>query len=190
MTTPNWKPGDRVQDEVSRWLTLERVGLSDLVKWSMFDNRDYWRSSDVDQQEWLCGLIDRFALGGCYDLANAVALETGQLVAIIKRRGDAVLGRIAHAVVYSALSDTGVDILGCRRMSDIANELRATVGPISLSLEKGERWPEDDPAELEELTVIAAGLPWFPRAEGRKVTPFAEFVRLTKRETPCAELGE
>jgi hypothetical protein len=166
-------------DEVSRWLTLERVGLSQLVEWSMFDNRDYWASSSVDQEAWLYGLIRGFMVGGCYDLANAVALETASSMAIFRRRGDAILGRIAHAVVYIPEDGAGADILGIRPISGIVAELSDAVGAVSTSVEAGENWPEDDPADHERLAKIAAGVPWLPKSPRREATPFGEFVRLT-----------
>jgi hypothetical protein len=145
----------------------------------MFDNRDYWASSGVDQEAWLYGLIRNFAVGGCYDLANAVALETASPMAIFRRRGDTILGRIAHAVVYLPEDGAGADILGVRPISSIAAELRDAVGPVSISVEAGERWSEDDPADHERLAKIAAGVPWMPRSPRREATPFGEFVRLT-----------
>ncbi len=166
-----------MNDEASRWLTLERIGRSELIKWALFDNRREWAETLDEAGEWLIATIRLFGCGSCFDLANAVALETGAPIAVIGRRGDRD-GRIAHAVVYRPADETGADILGRRPMSEIVAEFREAVGPISLSVTAGDRAEFGSAAEREDFAVMAASLPWLPRAESRDPTPFVRFRQM------------
>lgn len=168
------KPVSGREDEVSRWLTLERIGRSELVKWALFENRDAWRESQDDMGEWLISTIRLFACGGCYDLANAVALETGAPIAVIKRQGDRK-NLIAHAVVFEAATGCGADILGRRLISEIVSEFRYAVGPIRLELIEGDAAEFGSDAEREAFAEMASALPWMPRNDRRRVAPFSAF---------------
>lgn len=169
-------------DEASRWLTLERIGRSELIKWALFDHRREWPETLNEAGEWLIKTIRLFACGSCFDLANAVALETGAPIAVISRRGD-LDGRIAHAVVYGAEDQSGADILGRRPISDIVAEFKDAVGPVSLSMIAGDETEFGSSAAREEFAVMAAALPWLPRAEGREPTPFPRFREMVTART-------
>lgn len=172
-------------DEASRWLTLERIGRSDLIKWALFDHRGEWPETLEEAGAWLIETSRLFACGSCFELANAVALETGAPIALISRRTDRD-GRIAHAVVYDPADETGADILGRRPMSGIVAEFRDAVGPVSLELIAGDATEFDSAAAYEEFAAMAAALPWLPRAESREPTPFVRLREMVEARIAAA----
>lgn len=160
-------------NEVDRWLDLERIANSELVKFTFFDNREYWsRRQDEDPGEWLFAALRIFALGWCFDLASAVAVQSGLSVVLIRRRG--VPEPILHAAAIDTTSNVAYDILGARPINQLVAEMRAVAPQISISLER-----LDDGADHHHLmSAIAAGLPWMPRPVGVALTPFPDLKRL------------
>ena len=167
-------------DEVSRWLTLERIGLSDFMKFAMFDNRECWAGHDLAATaEWLFSVIRTFCCGECFSLASAVSLHTAFPIAIIRRRLDTT-DSIVHALVLDPKTGEGADILGRRPMAAVLSEFKVVVGDVYVSLLSA-GYGVDDDEEAEELARIGAALPWMPSSARWPKTSFAEFQILIER---------
>lgn len=168
----------RCLDEVSRWLTPAFLGHSDLVTWAFFDNRTFWDDRlDTDLNAWLFSFIQQFACGGCFDLANAVAIETDSPIVVLRARGEKT-GRIAHALVYDARAQRGMDIFGARPMADVMAEFRCAIGPVEASITRAVDPDEDH----SELAAIGSALPWMPVSGARASL---ETVYLLTKERAC-----
>ena len=165
----------RKLDEVSSWLTPNFIAHSELLKYMWFDNRDFWERHGVeDAERWLYSFITQFACGGCYELANAVALETDSKILLVNCPSDQL---VAHATLFDAQTATVGDIFSVRAAVALVGEFKQAVGDITLHVVDayGDVSSKED---HEDLVRIAAALPWLPRT--RRLTPFDEFYYRVK----------
>lgn len=174
MVTP-----EKIEEAVfERWLSTRFIAVSDLARWVLFDNAECWKDrDDTAAVDFLEKIIRLFALGRCFDLANAAGLETGLPVALI--RGN-VNGKevVAHAVVFDALTQSGIDIFGRRPMVAMIDEMRRIAGPVAVSIVTATAQGDDH----ETLAMIAAALPWMDARirHGRRAAPIEEVIGLVE----------
>lgn len=148
-------------DELTRWLSIERIASSHLVS----DLFDATRSSGLGQDDLADlfeALLEVFANGSCYLLASAVAGRTGWPIAGFWRiAGD---DRLVHAVIVDPRTGLARDILGVRAIASVRSELAEVVGALRVTVLPSIH-SEIDEDELACLTTIAQGLPWMPTTD-------------------------
>jgi len=154
-----------MQSETEHLLSPRRIAESDLVALS-FELRESGLGADAASN--LVGwLIDEFALGRCASLASVIAHRVGREQFVAFERAD---GRLAHAVVACSPQDGtrlvgwAVDILGRRRLAEVAHEVESISGPVTPRIGDPIGQAEMEDAEAASLFALAAELPWLRAA--------------------------
>lgn len=165
----------RHPDELDRWMTLERIAFSDLMR-MLHDGYLQGEWTDGDEMAELAHAALRcFGNGRCLYLASAVSAVVGLPIAAFWRRDDAA-APLVHAAAVDPLTSLAFDIMGARPLGTMRDELAEAVGPIKIATVSASELGLDA-REVEVLLDIAAGMPWMPRT-GRAAPPLREWARL------------
>lgn len=151
-----------IGDELTTWLTVERIAGSDFTLLLFERMKDPITPMPEERiaeilEVGLYRLCNRY----CAYLASVLAHDTGLSLLTAWRKGLPEWPMV-HGALLDPIKGEVMDILGKRNVTCFREDLEDVVGPLSLKIVDPIHPGEFLPDLYDTLSIIGRGLPWIP----------------------------